>query len=248
MKVAFLTNPSRHAAYLVDQTSRRFPTPVWLVERRPAAAQVRALVRRRKYIGWRGVLGTCLLRVYSRFFEKPVEVLPPFVVEQPQPIEVDSINSPRVVDEVRRHGCDVCLVVGTSLIHRSVLAQLPRWTINLHGGISPLYRGSNCCIWACLNDDLENLGLTWHVIDAGVDTGQILRQVRLTLSPGDTQSTIFARQSLEAWPALAEMLEEYDRTGQIQPRPPAAAGEGRLYFTPTLAQYLRFKRKLAGRA
>lgn len=244
MRICFLTSPGPHSDYLVRKVSEKHGPPLWIMEVRPRIQQIRSLFRRHTRIGWSGVVGTMLLRSYSRLFEPRQSGLRGLNPPPVQPIRVPSVNDPRVVEEVRRHQSDVVIVLGTSIIRKSVLAELPKYVINLHGGITPFYRGSNCAIWAYLNDDPEHVGFTWHLVDAGVDTGPILRQVRTTLQPDDTRMSIADRQASEAWPPLQDILSEYDRTGTLTPLPPPERAEGRLYYTPALWDYLRFKRKL----
>jgi len=248
MRIALLTDDSEQSAYLAAQVAARFDVGLWVIEHPHRGARIRTMLRRRKSIGWSGVLGIILMRIYSRLFETHPRVLPPFEQPRIQPLTVPSINDPRVPAAVREQGCDVCVVLGTTIIRKTVLAQLPRWTLNLHGGLTPWYRGSNCCVWAVINGEPHRAGITWHWVDAGVDTGAVLRQAQLPLQQDDTRQSIFHRQVLIGCPILLEILADL-AVGLEPPTkslPPHSGG--RLYFTPPLWTYLRFKRRIRAAA
>ena len=43
-----------------------------------------------------------------------------------------------------------------------------------HGGL-PLYRGMDVVEWPILMNDFDNIGVTTHFMENGVDTGDILK-------------------------------------------------------------------------
>ena len=55
---------------------------------------------------------------------------------------------------------------------------MPCPVLNYHAGITPKYRGMNGGYWALATGDAGNFGATVHLVDAGVDTGGVLHQVR----------------------------------------------------------------------
>ena len=62
------------------------------------------------------------------------------------------------------------------------MLRLPRYgAINLHPSLLPRYRGRAPINWAILHGETE-LGLTAHVVDAGIDSGEIVTQRRYTLT------------------------------------------------------------------
>jgi len=51
---------------------------------------------------------------------------------------------------------------------------------NIHGGIVPKYRNVHSELWAYINRDFLNIGVTIMHLDSGIDTGDIAAQKRLT--------------------------------------------------------------------
>jgi len=78
---------------------------------------------------------------------------------------VPHINDPHAVELVDRLKPDVIAVFGTSLIRDPLLSRGRLGIINLHGGLSPKYRGVDCTFWALYNGEPEQIGCTVHFID-----------------------------------------------------------------------------------
>ena len=51
-------------------------------------------------------------------------------------------------------------VFGTSLIRGALLSRARLGIFNLHGGLSPQYRGADCTFWALYNGEPERVGCT----------------------------------------------------------------------------------------
>jgi len=141
-------------------------------------------------------------------------------------VEVPHINHPDVVALAERLKPDVIAVFGTSLIRGPLLQKGRLGMFNLHGGLSPRYRGADCTFWALYNGEPEHVGCTLHRIDAGIDTGPLIAHVCPEVREGDNELTLFwraVRESAEAYAELLERLERGERLGAPQP------GKGRLY-------------------
>lgn len=141
-------------------------------------------------------------------------------------VRVPHINHPDVLALAEKLQPDVIAVFGTSLIRGPLLEKGRLGIVNLHGGLSPLYRGADCTFWALYNEEPEKVGCTLHFIDAGIDSGDLIAHVCPEVRQGDDELTLFwraVRDSAEVYAELFERLERGERFGQAQP------GKGRLY-------------------
>jgi methionyl-tRNA formyltransferase len=93
------------------------------------------------------------------------------------------------------------------IIKETVLCIPNSGVLNLHPAFLPFNRGWHTPTWAIL--DGTPIGATLHFMDEGVDTGDIVHQKRLNVSPGDTADTLYKRLKRlelevfkEAWPGL----------------------------------------------
>lgn len=154
-------------------------------------------------------------------------------------IEVDDINDSVVEAVLRREKPAVVVVSGTGLIREPILKLAPRF-INIHTGITPEYRGVHGAFWALFKGDLERLGVTIHVIDAGVDTGRVLAQDKVSWDrEADTLHSIFLKQYLRGTALLIDVLRVVlAGTAPTVTRVPQFSKQ---WFHPTIWQYLRWR-------
>jgi hypothetical protein len=141
-------------------------------------------------------------------------------------LRVTSVNDPRVVRLADDLSPDVIVVFGTTLIRGDLLTRGHLGLVNLHGGVSPRYRGTDCTFWALYNGEPDQIGCTIHFIDRGIDTGPIVAHVRPEVRDGDHELTLFWRAIRDATAAFEELLfriENGERFGQSQRE------KGRLY-------------------
>lgn len=111
-------------------------------------------------------------------------------------LHTDAINGPDTVAFLRRQAPDLVLVNGTQLLRQPVLELLPQiryGIINLHTGLSPYSRGANCNLYMILEGHPELVGVTVHHIDAGIDSGDIIRSAQVPLQSDDNFETIDVR-------------------------------------------------------
>src|SRR2546427_2476682 len=141
-------------------------------------------------------------------------------------VQVPHINHPDVVALADRLQPDVVAVFGTSLIRGPLLSRGRVGFFNLHGGLSPHYRGADCTFWALYNGDPDQVGCTLHRIDSGIDTGKLIAHVRPEVGERDDELTLFwrgIRDSAEVYGQMLERLERGEALGQPQ------AEKGRVY-------------------
>src|SRR4051812_40291486 len=93
-------------------------------------------------------------------------------------VHVDSINSPAAIEAIKRAKPDVVVVSGTRIISKIILNAVNAPFINMHAGITPLYRGVHGAYWAIYEQKPQLVGTTIHLVDTGIDTGNIIEQAR----------------------------------------------------------------------
>jgi hypothetical protein len=159
--------------------------------------------------------------------------------------DVPHVNDPRVVELAQRLNPDLIAVFGTSLIRGPLLGMGRLGIVNLHGGLSPEYRGADCTFWALYNGEPAKVGCTIHFIDKGIDTGKLIAHVCPAVKPGDDELTLFWRAvkaSADTYVELCERIGRGESFGENQP------GRGRLYQVKDrgLRQERELEHRLAG--
>ncbi|MBV1922384.1 MAG: formyl transferase [Pseudomonadales bacterium] len=133
--------------------------------------------------------------------------------------EVPHINHPDVVKLADELQPDVIAVFGTSLIKGELLTKGRLGIINLHGGLSPHYRGADCTFWALYNEEPEQIGCTLHYINAGIDTGDLICHISPEVKPEDDELTLFWRgikTSADCYAELITRMSNSEKFGQNQ--------------------------------
>lgn len=159
--------------------------------------------------------------VYLDTRDQPSPRQPPFITR-----EIDELEGmlwgplPKygLETDVESLESDLTLIYGAGILHD--VERLGK-TINCHGGRLPQYRGLDTNLWAKFNGD--EMGVTLHAIDEGIDTGPIYSYRPLR---GDiTLINIRYRTTLLATEMVLSLLREWPVT------PIRQEGEGAYYST-----------------
>jgi len=150
-------------------------------------------------------------------------------------LRVSSVNEEGCLKAIQSLKPDIIVVNGTRIISRNLLEATNAVFVNMHVGITPRYRGSHGGYWALRNNDIKNFGTTIHLIDAGVDTGAVLKQVFIKPDKADNFTTYPVLQAAAGIGALKEVLANmlsgnYETIKYTE--------KGKMYFQPTLWKYL----------
>lgn len=70
---------------------------------------------------------------------------------------------------------DIYVIFGSSYIKGGLADFLVKQkALNIHAGVSPYYRGTDCNFWALYDDNPHLVGTTIHLLSKGLDSGPIL--------------------------------------------------------------------------
>jgi len=150
-------------------------------------------------------------------------------------VSVPSVNSRECRQALKSAAPDVVMVVGTRIISKPTLSCIDAPFINYHPGLTPKYRGMNGAYWTLSSSDAESLAITMHLVDEGVDTGDILYQERVVMPSGNNVTTYHHYMAVEARQWAVKAIEDVlsDRL-----KPFKSDADSRQWFHPTLWDYL----------
>lgn len=127
------------------------------------------------------------------------------------------------LEEVRRLAPDLIVVAAYGQILPQALLDIPRHgCLNVHTSLLPKYRGAAPIQWAILNGDSET-GVTIMKMDAGLDTGPMVSEVRTAIGPEDHAQTLHDRLAQLGGALLVRTIPDYV-AGHIAPQPQPAEG------------------------
>jgi methionyl-tRNA formyltransferase len=98
-----------------------------------------------------------------------------------------------------------------------ILSLPPRGCINVHASLLPKYRGAGPIQWAIINGEMET-GITTMLMDEGMDTGAILLQETIPITPDDTAGTLSPRLAELGGRLLVKTISRL-KAGTLVPQP-----------------------------
>jgi len=111
----------------------------------------------------------------------------------------------------------------------TILSLPPRGCINVHGSLLPKYRGAGPIQWAIINGETQT-GITTMLMDEGMDTGAMLLQEAIPITPDDTADTLSPRLAALGGRLLVETIARL-KAGTLAPQPQDAS---QVTFAPLL--------------
>jgi len=89
-----------------------------------------------------------------------------------------TLNDAELESSLRELKVDLIIFTGGGLIRQNILDVAGHGVLNCHMGILPEYRGMDVVEWPLLCGEPDQVGMTVHFMDKGIDTGDILRYTR----------------------------------------------------------------------
>tara|TARA_B100001063_G_C16750798_1_gene550189 strand:+ start:750 stop:1562 length:813 start_codon:yes stop_codon:yes gene_type:complete len=86
---------------------------------------------------------------------------------------------------ISKHKFDILITYGCGLINNDILKMIRLYAWNVHGGLSPWYRGGATLFWPSYMLQPEYTGMTFHETTNKVDAGNIVFQNSAKIRPGD---------------------------------------------------------------
>jgi methionyl-tRNA formyltransferase len=147
-------------------------------------------------------------------------------------LQPSRIRDPEAIAQIRGWSPDTIVVMAYGQILPSAVLEIPKVAcLNLHASLLPRHRGAAPIQAAIVSGDKET-GITVMYMDEGLDTGDILLQRSIPISPDETGASLHDRLAEIAGPALRDALELLARKGAPRnPQDSAAAT-----YAPKLAR------------
>ena len=120
---------------------------------------------------------------------------------QPKTLKADD-----TIQTVKALAPDLLLSVSYGKILPRPILETPRYgSVNLHGALLPDYRGRFCPIWAVMNGERRS-GASLHMMEEGIDTGDIIDQAAFEITDSDTGYSVYMRMCAHALDLLRRNL------------------------------------------
>lgn len=124
-------------------------------------------------------------------------------------IQPEKMKDPTFLETLRSWNPDVIVVAAFGRILPQIILDLPqKGCLNVHGSLLPKYRGAGPIQWAVINGEPVT-GVTIMLMDSGMDTGAILEQAQMPISPEDTAGDVASRMAEVGGALLVPTLQKW---------------------------------------
>ena len=111
---------------------------------------------------------------------------------------------------VRELAPDAAVVFAFGQILPQAFLDIPRYgCINIHASLLPMYRGAAPIQWVIIDGQKET-GVTIMQMDAGLDTGDMLKKLVVPIAEDETGGSLHDKLMVAGGPLLLETLQEIE--------------------------------------
>jgi folate-dependent phosphoribosylglycinamide formyltransferase PurN len=242
-RIVALTNGSPQSWIVLNGITAAYgPITVLQEEAEPKRQLVRRRMKSQGLLPVVGQVGFVVLqKLLQPFRQKRIAEILEVTGSNPAPdaacniTHVTSLNAMESLALLQSLQPDVIVVYGTRILGPALLSAIKVPIINFHSGLNPKYRGQAGGYWALAMGDAAHAGVTVHLVDRGVDTGDVLYHGIFSATEQDSFPTYFYLQAAALRPlavkAVADALAQ-----SLKPFRPDLPSQ--LFFMPTLWSYL----------
>jgi methionyl-tRNA formyltransferase len=153
------------------------------------------------------------------------------------------IHAEEVLEAVCALKPDLGLIYGSPILKPELFEIPALGTLGIHHGKVPEYRGKKTTFWAMYNGE-ETAGVTIQKVNAGLDTGQIVKEGAVPIGNRSQRAVWNELEPLGFALYLEAILEVKAGTAEYRPQ---AGKKGKLYRDPKLSDMFTLWRKQLSR-
>lgn len=244
MKLVILATEGDTTWMLVNALLDEYPDLLLAVEQ--PISKIKLLKRRVRRLGTFAIVGQLLFMIYMALIRrlnrsrlKSLEATLSLDSSPPQKIKFpifSSVNSEECIAWLKQQAPDVVVLNGTRILSPAVLKCVDAVFLNIHCGITPAYRGVHGGYWAFYCEDIENAGVTIHVVDPGIDTGDVIYQATIISEIEDGFLSYPLKQYHAGIPLLKRAIADLKSSRLVTFK--RTDLQSNIWVHPTLWQYL----------
>tara|TARA_B100001248_G_scaffold250487_1_gene224647 strand:- start:42729 stop:43598 length:870 start_codon:yes stop_codon:yes gene_type:complete len=151
------------------------------------------------------------IKYFSKYIRSNKDLSNPYFIKK------GDINNQDIVDLIIKLKPDIIICYGSSIIKSNLIDLFKRRFINVHLGLSPYYLGAGTNIWPIINNELDKIGATFMYIDKGIDTGQVIHQIRADILKNDDPHQIGNRLIKKMAVGMVDIINNFDNLAIEKP-------------------------------
>jgi methionyl-tRNA formyltransferase len=155
--------------------------------------------------------------------------------------KVEDFNGMRCEQLLKQIEPDIIILGGARIIRKNIIRIPKIGILNAHPALLPKYRGVDVIPWSIYHGD--DVGVTIHFIDEGIDTGGIVARKVIALREGDTIESLMNRANERAGEMMSEAIVQLMETRNIQTMPQSKEA-GRQFYRMSLTMRQEVEQRL----
>ena len=242
-RIAVITAGGAAPAIIINRLIEHFPDLLLIVEEPESKGAF--LKRRARKIGWFQTLAQLPTQFMSKFAKgalakRYAQIERDFNVSMtmpsvPKTVKITSVNDGALGNTIANNDIALVFVVGGRMLSKATLNSISAPILNFHAGFTPDFRGVNGGYWALIEGKPERFGGTVHLIDQGVDTGDVIAQFVCAHSKKDNLMTYQHVISAESADGCVEAIKA-SLSGKASTFLPE--GTSKQHYHPTIYSYV----------
>ena len=124
-------------------------------------------------------------------------------------VSIENIKKNKKIlkDNLKKIKPDIIFTFGTSLIPSTILKLMPKYSINLHSGLAPYYKGAACNFWPFYFLEPNWAGMTFHLISKKLDSGSVIHHTTPRLNIRDKIHDVSCKVQLRAFKDTLKIIK-----------------------------------------
>ena len=123
---------------------------------------------------------------------------------------IGNINSPENISLIKKTKPIGLIVLGGKIICDDILDSISGWSLHLHCGLVPFYRGGTTWYSNFSFEDYTNCGFTIQELDSGIDTGNIITQHQIFINNGESAWDAYCKCVVAGTAAINKLIAKQE--------------------------------------
>lgn len=140
-------------------------------------------------------------------------------------VEMEELNSRRTVEFIKAQNASVLLTYGVHKVSDEIISCYGNHSYNIHGGLSPWYRGNITLFWPFYFLKPNWAGMTIHKLTQKLDGGDILHHSVPQLEHGDKMHEVACKAVMKVAEDFCRIMECMDNGRELICQPQKNAGK-----------------------
>jgi len=124
-------------------------------------------------------------------------------------IQPENLKDPSFLSKIDELNCDLMIIVAFRILPEVLFTKAKIGAVNLHGSLLPKYRGAAPINWAIINGENET-GVTTFFLKQKVDTGNIIAQDKIPISPLMTAGELHDIMAIKGANLILKTIKQID--------------------------------------